>query len=183
MLQYSPLQTNQPIVRDLGYPLGYLHYSVFFQLNLPIKTALCYHLGYICYTRHQSRQTYVTVEVVSLTVGILLILLPYLYTLFIGMCKRCLSHYCSGRGNSIRCDMETHQGPLCIQPYGPHLPLGGLHVRGSLPRTSSRTLQLCSCIPLEVWTGRSATCTIKNPTPVLPPPRTATLKPRSFQLH
>jgi len=53
--------TNQPIMTDLGYPLGYLHYSVFFQLNLPIKTALGYRLGYVCYTRHQSRQTYVTI--------------------------------------------------------------------------------------------------------------------------
>jgi hypothetical protein len=67
---------------DFGYPLGYLHYSVL-STEPANKTALGHRLGYVCYTRYASRQTYATREAVSLTVGILLILLPYLYTLFI----------------------------------------------------------------------------------------------------
>jgi len=75
------------------------------------------------------------------------------------------------------------------KPYGPYLPLGGIHVRGSLPRTSSQPLHnvhayrqksgpdAAACAPLRT---PSFPIHSKHPLPLLAPPTITTLTLRSF---
>jgi hypothetical protein len=86
--------------------------------------------------------------------GVLLIPLPYLYTLYIAMFATVI-HLTIAVG-AVTTEYVTwkYVKSLCAYKYGTsHLLLGRIHIRGSAAHVLSTPL--CSCLPSEEWTGRS----------------------------